>query len=143
MYKEKCQESNMKPVSLFVFLYIFNTRFNSHFHTIGKDTCPKCDGYKAKIDALEDGQAKEALITEREFHHRKAEAARDTKKKNIEEAKQSNGTKAVLTFDLQKILPTPVLSTGSAYYKRQLWTYNLGIHDDVTGIGYTSYVCLE
>jgi hypothetical protein len=58
------------------------------------------------------------------------------KMKNIEEAKQSNGTKAVLTFNLQKTLLTPMLSTGSAYYKRQLWTYNLGIHDDVAGIGY-------
>ena len=69
----------MKPVSLFVFRYIFNTKFNLHFHKIGKDTCQKCDGYKAKIDALEEGQAKEALITEQELHHRKAEAARDKK----------------------------------------------------------------
>jgi hypothetical protein len=107
-----------------------------HFHKIGKDTCSKCDGYKAKIDALEDGQAKEALITEWELHHRKAEAARDMKMKNIKEAKQSDGIKAVLIFDLQRTLPMPMLSTGSAYYKRQLWTYNLGIHDDVTGIGY-------
>jgi hypothetical protein len=125
MYKGKYKESNMKPVSLFVFRHLFNTRFNLHFHKIGKDTCSKCDGYKAK----------KALITERELHHRKAEAARDMKMKNIEEAKQSNGTKAVLTFDLQKTLLTPILSTGSAYCKRQLWTYNLGIHD-VTGIGY-------
>jgi hypothetical protein len=136
MYKGKYQESNMKSVSLFVFWYKFNTRFNLHFYKIGKDTCLKCDGYKAKMDALEDRQAKEALITVQELHHRNAEAARDTKMKNIEEAKQSNGTKAVLTFDLHKTLPMPVLSTGSAYYKRQRWTYNLGIPDYVAGTGY-------
>ena len=84
MYKGKCQESNMKPVSLFVFWYIFNTKFNLHFHKIGKDTCQKCDGYKAKIDAHEDGQAKEALITEQELHHRKADAVRNKMMKNIE-----------------------------------------------------------
>jgi hypothetical protein len=44
---------------------LFNTRFNLHFHKIGKDTCLKCDGYKAKMDALEDRQPKEALITHR------------------------------------------------------------------------------
>ena len=64
-----------------------------HVRKIGKDTSQKCDGYKAKIDTLEDGQAKEALITEQELHRRKAEAARDKKIKNIEEAKQSKGTK--------------------------------------------------
>jgi hypothetical protein len=65
-----------------------------HFHKIVKDTCQKCDGYKAKIGALEDGQAKETLITEQELHHRKAEATRDkmiknTKKQNrVMEPKQ-------------------------------------------------------
>jgi hypothetical protein len=47
-----------------------------HFHKIVKDTCQKCDGYKTTIDAFEDGQAKVALITEQELHHRKAEAAK-------------------------------------------------------------------
>lgn len=39
----------------------------------------------------------------------------------------------MLTFDLEKSLPTPVLTTGVVYYKRQLWTYNQGIHDCSTG----------
>ena len=42
----------------------------------------------------------------------------------------------MLTFDLEKSLSTPKLSTGIVYYKRQLWMYNLGIHNTATGIGY-------
>ena len=33
-----------------------------------------------------------------------------------------------LTFDLQKTLSLPKLSTGLAFYLRQLWLYNFGIH---------------
>lgn len=35
-----------------------------------------------------------------------------------------------------KTLPTPVLSTGVVYYKRQLWTYCLGIHNLSTNEAY-------
>lgn len=40
-------------------------------------------------------------------------------------AKADNQT-TVIAFDLMKTLATPSLSVGIAYYKRQLWTYNLG-----------------
>ena len=32
------------------------------------------------------------------------------------------------TFDMQKTMPLPKLSTGDAFYLRQFWLYNVGIH---------------
>lgn len=42
----------------------------------------------------------------------------------------------VIAFDLMKTLATPSLSVGIAYNKRQLWTYNLGIHNLSTNDAY-------
>lgn len=55
---------------------------------------------------------------------------------DLDEAKGSNGEVELFTFDLQKTLETPSLSTSVAYYKRQLWTYNLCIYNEVTGQAY-------
>lgn len=33
-----------------------------------------------------------------------------------------------ITFDLQQTLPLPKLSTSKAFYLRQIWLYNMGVH---------------
>ena len=79
-----------------------------------------------KIEADEDKTAKAQLVGERELHHAKAERAYQQLKEDTALAK-SDSTILVISFDLT--LPTPSLSTNVVFYKRQLWTYNLGIHD--------------
>ena len=41
----------------------------------------------------------------------------------------------MFTFDLEQALATPLLTNNVVFYKRQLWTYNLGIHDCKTEKG--------
>ena len=45
-------------------------------------------------------------------------------------------------FNLEKYLPTSVLTTGVVCYKWHLWTYNQGIHDCTKDKGcvYGAYV---
>lgn len=69
-----------------------------------------------------------------ELHQRKAKAARDGLNHDIQRAK--NNEVSVICFDLMKTLPTPVLTTGICYYKRQLWTYCFNIHDMGTDNSY-------
>jgi len=55
----------------------------------------------------------------------------DTKlarKADVQLARENQSMK-VITFDMQQTFPTPHLETGVVFYKRQLWTYNLGVHD--------------
>lgn len=61
--------------------------------------------------------------------HQEAFKAAYEEKKADKQLAQSCEDVAVITFDLQQCLPTPYLQTSVAFYKRQLWTFNLTIHD--------------
>lgn len=66
------------------------------------------------------------------MNQRKAESARQRIREDAELAKIVNYNLTATAFDLMKSLPTPVLSTGVCYYKRQLWTYCFEIHNLAT-----------
>jgi hypothetical protein len=87
------------------------------------------------LEAEEDPAAAARLNDSWELHKRKAERAYSLLKEDTALA-QADLDMDMITFDLQQSLPTPLLSTGIVFYKRQLWTYNLGIHCGSTGQGF-------
>lgn len=90
-----------------------------------------CDKYKLQIAACSSDELENLKEQQREHHH-DADYAYSCKKNDIALAYDSH---KVLVFDLQQCLPTPHLhSSVVTFYKRQLYTYNLTIHDCATGI---------
>ena len=99
------------------------------------DTCKTCDSLNVHISAEEDLQARSQLECELQLHHCKAEGAYQQLKEDTALCRMSSDVD-MYTFDLQQSLPTPKLSTNVVFYKRQMWTYNLGIHNCSTEKGY-------
>ena len=66
---------------------------------------------------------KKELELQKKLHLERAEQARSVLQ--FDQQKASEDT-YVCTFDLQKALPFPKLSTSVAYYKRNLYVYNFG-----------------
>lgn len=118
-------EDSVSKVSKFIFSKIFNEDFNLHFRYPATDTCKKCDNFNIQLKNVE-GAEKKKVEVEKEIHLRMAEAARKGMK---DDPNINPDTTTCIAFDLMKTLPTPNISTGVAYYKRQLWTYCLGIHN--------------
>ena len=92
------------------------------------DTCKTCDSLKVQIEAEEDETNLAQLKGKKELHLCMAERSYQQLKEDSALAK-SNSDVLTIIFDLQQSLPTPVLSTNVVFYKRQLWTYNVGIHN--------------
>lgn len=109
-----------------IYYQAFSQKFNLHFKPPSKDTCSNCDKLFQKISAETDEKKTADLKAERELHLRWAEQARAELKNDAAEASQDK--KYDCTFDLQKALPFPKLTTSIAYYKRNLYVYNFGIH---------------
>lgn len=144
LYREYCIKYNFeyknkpdkKPVSEWKFRNIFNTQFNLSFARLKVDTCGTCDKFNAEIKNEKD------LVRLHDLEYRRQAHWNLVKKLSIEfddELKasrdQANKTE-IFTFDLQRALEMPVLRTGEAYYKRQLWFYNLCVYDNKRGIAY-------
>ena len=105
------------------------------------DTCKTCNTVNTKISSEENPAAKRILESELRLHQCKAERAYQQLKEDTA-LSQSSQNVDMITFDLQQSLPTPKLATSVVFYKRQMWTYNLGVHDCSNGRGFT-FVWLE
>nr|CAI5865121.1 unnamed protein product [Callosobruchus analis] len=71
--------------------------------------------------------------TQLAVHLTRALALQECMKNEMENVK--NSSKDIISLDLQQILPTPSLTVGLAFYLRRAWTYNLSIHECVSGQG--------
>lgn len=138
MYREYCllcRAEKRTVLSEWMFRNIFNTKFNLRFGRPKVDTCKTCDQINTKLkccDATEYGQLKK----EKDDHDALVQKYKSMFSETLENAKNGHDNIEVLTFDLQRALEMPRLSTSVAYYKRQLWFYNLGVYDEKRKIGY-------
>ncbi|XP_068083448.1 uncharacterized protein [Anabrus simplex] len=130
-YKDEyCPDIKANPVSFDKYHRIFIEDFNISFKLPKSDTCPTCDSHEIELMAARNDNNMEKLKqinVQKELHLRKAQAGQDNLKVQTERAVLDKEIH-VITFDLQRALPTPKLSTGPMFYKRKLWTYNFSIH---------------
>ena len=114
------------------------SRSQTHTHTFFSprtDTCKICDEFKVQVDAEKDPDNHQQLVLQWDVHKIRAESAYQSLREDTALAKSFNDIE-MFTFDLQQALATPLLTTNVVFYKRQLWTYNLGVHDCKTDRGH-------
>lgn len=133
LYKEKCISENVLPCKKKFYYHVFNTKFNLSFKPPSKDTCSLCDRLKMQIEFEDNEETKNKLKIDKKLHLAKADQARNALKSD---QKKASDNIYVLTFDLQKALPFPKVATSVAYYKKNLYVYNLGVHSFNIGTGF-------
>lgn len=128
-YTDLCTEENRQPKCYQTYYKVFKKQKLFFKHPYN-DTCDTCDRLKMQITRNKSiGQTeKEKLENELKDHAKKYTEAYEEKRRDKERARQ-NSEICVKAIDLQKVLETPFLTTGKSFYKRQLSTYNLTIHD--------------
>lgn len=122
---------NVETVKRSVYRTFFTSEFNLGFTPVKMDTCNTCDKLHAQIDVYRIDPEKEEQVQELE---RKLTGHQDLARKG--QTFLTNFTSVYnspdilpLCFDLQQTLPTPKMSTGVAYYKRKLWTFNFCVYN--------------
>lgn len=125
MYTRQCQEENRGiDVKSKKFEEIIKNETNIYIHNLHKDTCATCDSIKTELFHASMSRRKN-LLEIREKHQIEVEK---TKKMFDDDRDNADENSVMVTFDLQKALPLPVLTSGPAYYSRNIYVYNLGVH---------------
>jgi len=125
---EVAAEKGWSKVTETYYRRIFTENFNIGFRLPRTDTCKTCDEYTMQSKSLE-AEEGEQRTKEWEDHKRKADSAFKLLRLETEKAAENPLAQHTICFDLQQAMPTPKLSSGPAFYKRKLWTYNLCVHD--------------
>lgn len=130
LYRTDCHENNVPEENIaksWLYSTIFNTEFNYSFKLPYNDTCDECDKFLlAKTQSTEN---REDIDRSYQEHLDKAGKRYALKRTDKETAIQSDGKIKFVTVDLQKCLPTPLLTNQQSFYKLKLWTYNYTISD--------------
>jgi hypothetical protein len=133
MYEEKCTENNKEPVSEYRYRYIYNPEFNLSFGKPFQDTCKEWDRLDMQIKSTGGEEEKKNLELQLNLHQREVKAAYEALKQDGAQSRQ-DPSRVVVCFDLQQALPTPIIHTSVGFfYKRQLWCYNLDVHNMARG----------
>ncbi|XP_062565031.1 uncharacterized protein LOC134227504 [Armigeres subalbatus] len=135
LYAKKCAEDNKVPVQYITYLRVFK-KMNISFRKPKMDTCGECDKFAITLK-LSSGEQKSEVEASRDAHHNQAQEAYRQKRNDVNFAK-SNVHFRTASFDLQKCLATPHLTTGIAYYKRQLYTLNLTVFSTHNGTNHVN-----
>lgn len=113
MYLEECDQQKLPEnfkIKKCSYSRIFITEFNLSFGHPKSDTCTTCDTGEAN-----------------EEHKENYTAGNNALKADREKAKVTDNT-VYITIDMQQTMPLPKITTSKAFYLRQLWFYNFGIH---------------
>ncbi|CAG9797918.1 unnamed protein product [Chironomus riparius] len=94
-------------------------------HVPLQDTCASCDKLKVQIQHAKDAGKRNKLNAQKKEHLTDVDIVKHQFDLDKEKADDEY---FVYTFDLQKMLVLPILSTSVAYYKRNFNLYNLGVH---------------
>lgn len=128
MYSLYCENVSEKDrICKTIYSKIFAS-LNLSFKPPKVDTCTKCDRLQAEIQYSLRPEEKADLEKKLNDHQEQATKAYD-QKRNDKILSENDESLVVLSFDLQQYLPTPLLSSGMAFYKISLWTFNLTIHN--------------
>ncbi|CAG9773378.1 unnamed protein product [Ceutorhynchus assimilis] len=113
LYLEECDQEKLPEkfrVKKSSYSKLFVTKFNLSFGSPKSDTCSICDTGESK-----------------EEHKENYIAAINALKMDREKAKTLDNI-VYITIDMQQTMPLPKITTSKAFYLRQMWFYNFGIH---------------